>query len=76
MFSCLLIITLYIITFHECLVPLTHFSHKILTLCITVIPFTGFFRNITPGKGEDLLYSVYMIYIFVSLNLKKHIIII
>jgi len=71
MFPYLLIINLYIIMFHVCLVPLTHFSHKVLTSCITVIPFRGLFKNIAPKKGEDLLYSVCMIYIFVSLNIKN-----
>ena len=54
-----------------CLFPLTNYSHKVLTLCFTVIPITGFFKNITPKKGEDLLYSVCMIHIFVSLNFEK-----
>jgi hypothetical protein len=71
MFSCLLIIKLYIIMFHVCLVPLTHFSYDVLNLCVTVLPFTGFFKNITHKKSEDLLYSVYMIHIFGSLNIKN-----
>jgi hypothetical protein len=45
-------------------------------LCITVIPITGFFKNITSKKGEDLLYSVYMIHTFVSLNIYIYIYII
>lgn len=70
MFSCLLIINLYIITFHVCLVPLTHLSY-VLNLCITIIPFTGFFKNTTLRKGEDLLYSAYVIHIFGGLNTLK-----
>jgi hypothetical protein len=36
------------------LVPLTQFSHKVLTSRIAVLPFAGVFKNVTPANGQGV----------------------
>jgi len=57
--KCQLIASLFCILFDVSFVTLTQFSHKVISLCIVVLPCLGFFRNITPVKGEGLSVLLY-----------------